>query len=378
MNYLGLDIGGTRTKFCVVDKNNNILFNSDFDYKIDSETKSKLNSEVNLELNLNKYSNLLNYNILPLLSEYDIFSIGIAFPGVVNRFNIVKSSPNMNFFEEINILEFISDKLNFDSKQIKIDNDANIAAICERFFIEKELIDNTNLNDSNLNKNELDNFLFVTLGTGIGGAIFIDGKIYNGANGGAGEIGHTFFSMKECLDLDNLTNGIFFNDLIILFENKKQNHFLINQLNSHKIFNYHECTIESYIGSNNFIKLINNIKSSNTTIKNNSKLYHDFSDLINAANHIIENKLELSIDNYFLNLYGFLLGISMSSAMNLLDLNHIILGGGCSNGYKHFEKIFKITLERRLLPHLQDNFKVSLSKYGNLSGSYGAAIFAKS
>ena len=116
-----------------------------------------------------------------LLQEYanahsgssHIVGIGIGSPGVVDwESGIVKYPPNFADWSEINLEKEFSKKF---SLPVKVENDANVAALAEAKYGSGK---------------EKKNFIFIVWGTGIGGGIIIDEKIYRGRKGGAGEIGH--------------------------------------------------------------------------------------------------------------------------------------------------------------------------------------------
>lgn len=102
----------------------------------------------------------------------DIDYIGIGVPGAVNpETRIIETSPNL-FFKNWEIAKMMEERLN---KYTKVENDANAAALGEF------------LNGSAKGSK---NAIAITLGTGVGGGIIIDGKIYSGSNYAGAELGH--------------------------------------------------------------------------------------------------------------------------------------------------------------------------------------------
>ncbi|MFH2034054.1 MAG: ROK family protein, partial [Candidatus Margulisiibacteriota bacterium] len=103
-----------------------------------------------------------------------ILSIGICAPGPVDfAKGIVSNPPNLPGWKNVKLGELLKRKFHVP---VMIDNDANCAALAEAKFGAGKGIKN---------------FVYVTISTGIGGGIIIDGKLYRGAVGAAGEIGHT-------------------------------------------------------------------------------------------------------------------------------------------------------------------------------------------
>src|SRR5690606_38893482 len=99
--------------------------------------------------------------------------IGIGSPGVVStKKGIVENPPNLPGWGKINLGRIIEKEFKMN---VFVENDANAAAIGEMIF--------------GTGKN-YKSFVMVTLGTGVGGGIIIDKKLYRGEFGAAGEIGH--------------------------------------------------------------------------------------------------------------------------------------------------------------------------------------------
>jgi glucokinase len=97
----------------------------------------------------------------------DVIGIGVASPGPLKD-GVIYNTPNLPF-KKFNLKKFLQDKF---KKRIEIKNDAHCVAIAESKLGCKKR-----------------NFIVITLGTGVGGGIIIDGKLYEG-EGYAGEIGH--------------------------------------------------------------------------------------------------------------------------------------------------------------------------------------------
>lgn len=99
--------------------------------------------------------------------------IGMAIAGQVDYIkDIVKYAPNINGFNNINLKKIIKDKI---GKNVEIDNDVKCFALAENMFGKGK---------------KYNNVVYLAIGTGIGGVIEINGKLYRGANNTAGEFGH--------------------------------------------------------------------------------------------------------------------------------------------------------------------------------------------
>lgn len=104
--------------------------------------------------------------------EYEeVNYISITFPGIINEGTIVYS-PNLPNLANVKFSELLESKFH---KKIYIENDANSQALAQKIF----------------GRNHISNFVYIAVGSGIGGAIIINDKLYKGYNGWAGEFGHT-------------------------------------------------------------------------------------------------------------------------------------------------------------------------------------------
>lgn len=135
-------------------------------------------------------------NILPDIAEYikmtlamhkkkftDIAGIGIGVPGAVRDDGTVNKCVNLGW-DVVNVPNKLSELLIFPKEKIKAGNDANVAALGEYWKGSGK---------------EYSSIMMVTIGTGVGGGLILDGKPINGFNGAAAEIGH--MPLVDGLDL---------------------------------------------------------------------------------------------------------------------------------------------------------------------------------
>ena len=162
MYYIGIDVGGITIKFGIVDKAGNIL------------SKSAIKTEnIAPDVMIKK----VNDGIIKLLrgsnlSYDDVSGIGVGCPGAINsKLGIVKYSSNLKW-TDFNLKQCLE---NLTNKPVKVANDADAAALGEIIF--------------GVAKN-YDNVILLTVGTGIGGGVIIDKKLYEGSNGMVSELGH--------------------------------------------------------------------------------------------------------------------------------------------------------------------------------------------
>ncbi len=161
--FIGVDIGGTNLKFGVFDPDMNCLKKWSIPTDL-NENGKKIISDVAKEIN--------NYMASNGMEDNSLKGIGMGIPGPVDRSGKVSKCVDLHWFN-FNPVEDM--KHYFPQIAIHAENDANVAALGEYTL--------------GAGKN-YDSIMLVTLGTGVGGGIILNGKIISGAHGLAGEIGH--------------------------------------------------------------------------------------------------------------------------------------------------------------------------------------------
>lgn len=107
-----------------------------------------------------------------------VLGIGVGVPGPVSQESVVQKCVNLGW----DIVDVAKELKALTGLKVKVGNDANVAALGEMF------------GGSGKGSSSI---VMVTLGTGVGGGVIIDGQILNGTNGAAGEIGHIEMSSDE-------------------------------------------------------------------------------------------------------------------------------------------------------------------------------------
>lgn len=161
---LGIDIGGTNTVFGFVDKEGNCLL----------ESSIPTHSNEKAEKLFERLCPAINECFTKISGESNFIGIGIGAPNANYYKGTVEQPPNLNW-GTVNVLDLV--KKYFDIPAA-ITNDANAAAIGEmQFGAAKGMKD----------------FIVITLGTGLGSGIVVNGSLVYGHDGFAGEIGHTIY-----------------------------------------------------------------------------------------------------------------------------------------------------------------------------------------
>ena len=164
---LGIDIGGTNTVFGFVRKSGEVL--TEFSIPTNAkkpaeELAERVKEETSIFLKKNK-------------KTYSLAGIGIGAPNANYYTGLVENPPNLKW-GSVNLVEIMQ---NVFQAPVKITNDANASALGELLF--------------GAGKGMKD-LITITLGTGLGSGIIVDGKLVYGSNGYAGEFGHVCIDFK--------------------------------------------------------------------------------------------------------------------------------------------------------------------------------------
>lgn len=160
---IGIDLGGTGTKFGIVNRDGNVLFSSEISTKKHTTIESFID-----EL----------YTELSVLIEKAggtgrIKGIGIGAPNGNYYTGTIEYAPNLPWKGIIPLAELIESKFKLP---VTLTNDANAAAIGEMMYGAAQ---------------GMKDFIMITLGTGVGSGIVANGQLIYGHDGFAGELGHT-------------------------------------------------------------------------------------------------------------------------------------------------------------------------------------------
>lgn len=272
--YLGIDIGGTNVKMGIVDATNGNIKNF-----YSHETSSWRASGHFVE-------RLGDAIVLQLKENPDVKKVGIGVPGLISRDRNtlieITAIPETNGIHIIPVL-----KERFPDHEFFLENDANAAALGEYYFGEEKLPED---------------YIFVTLGTGVGGAAIIDKQVFKGGGGNAMEPGH------------------------MPSENGK--------------------VLERIIGKNELLDMANEMRAA---FEGETKLPADgtisTTGLVAAASEGDELALQI------FDRVGGLLGDGLVSMIRILDITTVLIGGGLSASFDY------------ILPAIQRQLKYWLTPY---------------
>ncbi len=169
MYKIGVDLGGTNIAVGVVSE----------DLKIIGRGKVRTNCPRPANEIFDDISKAVDLAIADAnISKDDVISVGVGTPGTVNKSNGYIEFANNLGFNQVPAKEMLEKRI---GKPVYLDNDANCAALGEAI--------------AGVGKGSK-NFVAITLGTGVGSGIIIDGKIISGSNFAGGECGHMVIQMN--------------------------------------------------------------------------------------------------------------------------------------------------------------------------------------
>jgi len=283
---VGVDIGGTTFS--------SALFNEDLDVlKI---SQKKLISEVS---STEELLSLLSNQILDFNVD-SIDGIGISCPGPLDSKNgIVLDTPNLKLIQNVKLKEEVESRCNVP---VCIENDANLFALGEWH--------QQNQNSGNV-------FGGITLGTGLGFGIIINGKIFSGAHGLAAEYA-----------ISPLEHGNW----------------------------------ETYVSISGIKKLSQEYIGKKLEPEELSKMAKE------------NNPDAIVVWNEF----GKHLGLALSHFINMMDPEMISIGGGVSKAFDFFKISMESTISKFSPSYKNFNIKIFESKHKELSSQLGAALLLKS
>jgi glucokinase len=306
--YIGLDLGGSFLKYALGDDRGTLLTDGVRQSRAQSAAEDIFN---NIFLAVEK---LLE---AALIHNGAVKGIGIGSPGVIDaeRGTLLGQSPNLPHWADIEIAPTIERKFGVPAFA---DNDANIMTIAEM-----ELGAGKGFR----------NAICLTVGTGIGGGLFIDGKLFRGSEYAGSELGHIVIE-SDGLPCPCGGRGC----------------------------------LEQYASAPAILRLYGEaLAEEGRRVDGDLDVKDIFEKLTtgdNAAKKAIDRASEY-------------LGVGIASLVNALNPEVIIIGGGVSNaGSVYIEKVAKIAHERAMA-NASKNLQVRKAEMGNQAGVIGALLYAR-
>jgi glucokinase len=312
---VGVDLGGTTIKVGLVDEKGKIV------KKVSSDSNSSKGPEAVIKQIKKGIEEVIKGN------REKILGIGIGAPGAVKlKKGTVENPPNFPGWGKVHLGNILQKEFDCD---VYVENDANAAAIGELIYGAGKYYKN---------------FIMITLGTGVGGGIIIDKKIYRGDTGIAGELGHITIDSSgpkcKCGSIG---------------------------------------CIEAYIGKDYLIERTKiKLKERNDSIL--LKLTNGNLNLLTPK--LIQSAVEQG-DDFSKSVVvdtGTKLGYALASAVHVLDIATIIIGGGIAGFGKLLFDAVESSLKERVMKSFRDRITVKPAKLKNEAGIKGASalVFYKS
>ncbi len=160
---LGIDIGGTTTTFGFVEADGNCL----------AETEIPTMAREPLSRFMDRLAQQVRQAFFPFAANRSLIGIGIGAPNADHRTGMLNNPPNLKWGTSVDLAGLFQRVF---ALPVALDNDANAAALGEMEYGAAR---------------GMEHFIVITLGTGVGSGIVVNGKILHGTDGFAGEIGHT-------------------------------------------------------------------------------------------------------------------------------------------------------------------------------------------
>ncbi|MDD5613919.1 MAG: ROK family protein [Candidatus Omnitrophica bacterium] len=303
--YLGIDLGGTNFKYGILDSISGI-----------KEFRTSPIADIAYP---DKAVDRIGGLVFELSKKHKIKSVGLGVPGLVDfRNGYIHSLTNLKRWKNLYFKKMLEEKIGLP---VLIDNDANLAALAEhRLGSGKGSV----------------NMLMVTLGTGVGGGLILNGEIYRGVNNAAGEIGHIPLNL----------NGPLCN------------------------CGGRGC-LEAYIGNKRLLAYLNRRLKKEKSVLNNYNGQIELKDVSAAAQR--GDVLSVGFWRYT----AGKLAQALIGAVNLLNIDRIVIGGGISDA-----GIFLISPLREYLRCLAmdiqaKNVKIVKARFRGKAGIIGAGLLAK-
>lgn len=305
MKYcFGVDIGGTTVKIGLFQENGEMIEKWEIPTYKEDEGRYILPDIA---------KTLLNKIEERKINKSDILGIGVGVPAPIKDEGIVRGSANLNWKYK----EVITDLQNLTGLKVRTGNDANMAALGEMWLGAGK---------------HYKNLIMITLGTGVGGGIIIDGKPLIGSNGAGGEIGHMKVNYNEDKKCGCKGQGC----------------------------------LEQYASARGIVNLAKE-KIKNTNIKSilnkDDITSKDIFDALKAGDEIAKEVIDE---------FGKYLGYAIANIAVIIDPEIVLIGGGVSKaGNIIIDYVKKYFYEKAYFAN--KNIKFELASLGNDAGICGAA-----
>ena len=311
--YLGIDIGATNVKVGLLGKNLEIV------YKRIMDTSGFLSREELIDTLVKEIT------LLKRKFENKIKGVGIGLPGLINPGKgLVYKLVNIPGWKDVYLKRILEKRIKLP---VFIDNDVNVITLAEVTCGSAKGIKNV---------------VCITLGTGVGGGLVIEGKLYRGTNFSAGEIGH--IPLNEEGPLCNCGG---------------------------------KGCLERYVGNRYIIAMaVEKIKKAPLPTVIPDLVENDFSKITPEILSKACRRGDLMAKEIWQNIATHI-GICLAGVVNLLNPQMIVIGGGVAGAGDILFHGIKKTIRERALDLPAKTVKIVAAKLKENAGIIGAAVLAK-
>ena len=310
---IAIDLGGTKILTGIIDPLGNII------HQNRARTPVRIGTEAIIQAIIRSVRRCLETTGI---SISDIIGLGLGVPGVSSpETGILYASPNLPGWKDVPLCSIIENDLSIKTYLL---NDTNAAALGELYYGAAK---------------GASNFIYLNIGTGIGGGIILNGNLYTGHNGMAGEIGHMVIDDKG--SLCNCGNSGCWETFV--------SGSALNRIARYRIQSGIQTDILSY-SDGNIDKM-------------------DARSIYKAANAGDALAVQLIKD------MAYYLGVGLANLVNIFNPEIIVIGGGLTN---FGDKLLKPAYEeagKRAFKQAYEKVRFSRAKLGGNSGILGAAAF---
>ena len=310
-----MDIGGTNIKIALVDFDGKIIYSNTTPTRADMGFEAGV---ANIKQAIKDLMQETNQN------EKSIEAIGFGLPGQIDyKAGMVKNLPNIPGWINVPLAKLIEDEFSIPTR---LDNDVRCAALGELNFGAGK---------------GCENLICITVGTGIGSGIVLNGKLVRGASNAAGEIGHIKLTLENgplcgCGD--------------------------------------HGC-FEAYASGPSIVAMAKEFIAGGKSAKYKEMATDGIiTPYIVAQAALLGDAVSLQIFKRM----GEIIGIGLASVVNLLNPEKIIIGGGVADAGDILLEPIRKTIADRAMPIQGSAVKVVPAQLANAAGVIGASLLINS
>lgn len=311
---IGIDVGGTNVKIALVDGDGKIIYSNSVPTYAQMGYEYTVNNIKQAIKDLMKETNT---------SSKDIQGIGFDFPGQVDcKTGVVKNAPNIPGWVNVPIAQMIEEEFNIPTR---IDNDVRCAALGELKFGAGR---------------GCENFVCITVGTGIGSGLVINGKVVRGAANAAGEIGHIKLQMEDGPLCGCGDSGC----------------------------------LEAFASGPSIVAMAQEYLKGGKSAK-----FRELAGDGEITPYIVAKAAEAGdpVAKRIFEKMGYYIGMGLTSVINLLNPEKIIIGGGVAECGELLLAPIRKTIQERAMTVQKESVEIVPAQLGNSAGVIGASMLVE-